>query len=431
MKSTRFGLSSLVASTLVFGSLGVSGFVGSVATFADDRGAPVRKAPKAVNLDNAIDTATIVRTSAAKVSRLAKSQLLGAHLSKDGMLTGRLNISDSVSGAHVAAENLQVKFVQRGSIISDAKPGPGGVFQVAGLTPGVYSMIASGADGFFISTVVVYAYEVNADVEAGSAIVDPLQIDATVVHPSNAGVIAKLIQRSTNPRLTKPISSASRKQVVQASREENADETPAPLQTPVLKVGNDGRVVIAIDEVNPATGERTPAKGATAYLVQRGAVRGQFQVDQDGSFNAKDITPGQYSFLILTNSATPWISAMGVIVEKDNGNTGTVSTSGRLNVQQVKGTKLQGAAPTFTPAPGGDTSGTADPGTGTGNNDDRLAGGAFMGGGGGGGGFGGGGFGGGFGGLAGLAGIGGLAAGLVALGQNNDNNNTPASPLTP
>src|SRR5947207_2874303 len=102
MRRERFGVSSLLASTLVVGSLGIC----AVTATADDRGAPARQPrQKAVQVDKAVDSTVASKGVIANVSTRAKSQLLGAHLSKDGMLTGRLNVSDSLSGAHVAAEN--------------------------------------------------------------------------------------------------------------------------------------------------------------------------------------------------------------------------------------------------------------------------------------------------------------------------------------
>lgn len=409
MKTMRLSLSSLLSGALVFGSLGISGFVGTVTALADDQTAVQRP----TNAIDALDAGQFTETtnspvSVIKVSKSAGSQVLGARLSKDGMLSGRLNVSDSISGAHVPAENLGVRFIQRGSVISQAKPGPGGVFQVDGLAPGVYSMIASGPDGLYASALVIYPYE-NPEVTAGSSPAQPLQIDATVVHPSNVELVTKLIMKAAG---TQPMPSTSpapaRRHISQVALRNEADMAPAPLQTPVLSMAADGQVSIRINDVDGVTGERTLAVGSSIYLIQRGAVRSKSTVDANGTFNARGTAPGQYSLLALSPNGKSF-AAIGVIVETAAPNAGTVQKSGRLVVQQVKAaSRQQGSSVDMMPT--SDFNPPADPNA----PQQQVVDGGGTGGVGRGGGAGGGG-GGGLGGLAALAGL----AGLAGLSNNS------------
>jgi hypothetical protein len=447
MKRMQFTLSSLLAGALVFGSLGISGFVGAVSTMARDNprsSAPA--APKVVVPENDIDalnpvqvaespvaaeanvTARLIKKTAADTAdRGFAKQKLGVRLSKDGLLTGRLNLADSVTGAHVAAETLTVKFVQRGSVITEVKPGPGGVFQADGLTPGVFSLIASGPDGFFASGLTIYPYIEAPQGAPAASIQDALQIDATVVHPANVSLVKKLIRdRSGSPR-----ADAQRRAEVMQAGSRRAIGDVAPLHTPVLTVGSDGHVLTRINDLDGATRERSLAVGATVFLIQRGAVRGQYKVAQDGSFYAPGIVAGQYTLLALSQRSRLSFAAIGVIVEDGSRTSGTVNLkSSRLNVLQAKRSALQaGDGGDIDMIPVEDFQSTAEPAAADGNDPAAGFGGGGFGGGGGGvfGGGGGGGFG-----ALGALGLGGGIAGLAAaLSHRNNNNDNPKSPAAP
>ena len=442
MNRKQSTISSLIAVALVFGSLGVSGFVGAVGSLAKDDDLKAALPPKAVERDNDVAptapapsqdipvstppeiTPIVTESLIARADNVVTTEKydlqitrhkLGVHLSKDGLLTGRLNVSDSITRAQIPAENLNIKFVQRGSIVAQVKPGPGGVFQANGLTPGVYSLIASGSDGFFGCGVKIYGFVDTPENE----IQDSLQIDMTVVHPSNAQVVQKLIRdRSVGPKMV----ASRRTQTAQVSYY-RAQEGSAPLNTPVLAVGADGKVNTRINDLDAATQERLLAVGATVYLVQRGAVRGRYQVTEDGSFYAPDLVGGHYSLVALSRRSHASFAAIGVVVETGAPATGTVNgNSSRLSVKPVKGAKLQGGSD-IDMMPTSDFDSTEDPSA-TAQQDQS---GGFGGGAGGGAGGGGGGFGGGGLGLA--AGAAGLAAGVAALANNRHNN--PASPAGP
>ena len=421
MKRPQSMISNLITGALVFGSLGISGLIGAVTTFADE-GAQATPAADLVETQIPAPLAPPVSQSLlARANRSSRDtdlgvsrQRLGVRLSKDGMISGRLNVSDSITGAHVSAEKLNIKFVQRGSVVVEVKPGVGGVFHTSGLNPGVYSMIASGSDGFFACGVIVSAYAGEAEAASTSS----LQIDASVVHPSNVAVARKLITSRVASSGKSP--AQRRTQVSAAGLSRSVDDAP-PLHTPVLTVGADGKVLTRINELDEATAERRPAAGGTVYLIQRGVVRGRYQVADDGSFYAPGIVGGQYSLVATSQRSRSAFAAIGVIIEEAGSSTGTVKNgSSRISVQPAKVTKLQGGSD-IDMVPSTDFDSTDDPANTT--QDQQAGGGGFGSGGGGGGGFGGGGGGLGLGGLAAI----GAAAGIAAAIANNKNNNA-ASP---
>lgn len=67
-------------------------------------------------------------------------------LRADGMLAGRVTQIDS-EGNLEAVQLVDVMFIQGGRVIVRAKPDEAGMFEVAGLTPGVFSMVITGKAG--------------------------------------------------------------------------------------------------------------------------------------------------------------------------------------------------------------------------------------------------------------------------------------------
>lgn len=88
--------------------------------------------------------------------KVPASHITAVHLQVDGNLKGRLNTVDS-SGKPSPTQG-KVSFLQNGQVIAAVQADVGGVFQVPGLKPGVYSVIASGPEGFAAMTVQVLPF---------------------------------------------------------------------------------------------------------------------------------------------------------------------------------------------------------------------------------------------------------------------------------
>lgn len=70
-----------------------------------------------------------------------------AQLGADGSLSGLVTLIDAVTGAERPIRDLTAYFIADGRVISSASIEPGGEFNVMGLTPGLYSVVAAGNDG--------------------------------------------------------------------------------------------------------------------------------------------------------------------------------------------------------------------------------------------------------------------------------------------
>ena len=109
------------------------------------------------------------------------------YLRVDGNLAGRVSILDA-SGNRVPAR-AHVSFLQSAQTVRAADSDEQGRFQVAGLEPGVFSVIASGPDGFAAASVQVLPYAQDAPKEQ-------LTLNLTLVPASEADSLSALLADS-------------------------------------------------------------------------------------------------------------------------------------------------------------------------------------------------------------------------------------------
>jgi hypothetical protein len=112
------------------------------------------------------------------------------YLRVDGNLAGRVSILDS-AGKRLPAK-AHVSFIQRGKTLSAVDTNERGQFQVHGLQAGVYSVIASGPDGFAVIAAQVLP-------PAGDAPRDQLLLDLTLVPSDDADALSKLLAQTEPP----------------------------------------------------------------------------------------------------------------------------------------------------------------------------------------------------------------------------------------
>jgi len=109
------------------------------------------------------------------------------YLRVDGNLAGRVSILDP-SGKRVPAK-AHVSFLQGGQTVRAADVDEQGRFQVAGLEPGVFSVIASGPDGFAAASVQILAYAQDAPKEQ-------LTLNLTLVPAGEADSLSALLAQT-------------------------------------------------------------------------------------------------------------------------------------------------------------------------------------------------------------------------------------------
>ena len=117
----------------------------------------------------------------------AQSGSTVVYLRVDGNLAGRVSILDA-SGNRAPAR-AHVAFLQSGQTVRAADSDEQGRFQVAGLEPGVYSVIASGPDGFAAASVQVLAYAQDVPKEQ-------LTLNLTLVPAGEADSLSALLAQT-------------------------------------------------------------------------------------------------------------------------------------------------------------------------------------------------------------------------------------------
>lgn len=216
----------------------------------------------------------------------------GVRLSSDGLLPGRLNLVDPVSGVRKPTKNLTISFLQQGKVIAQVKPGVSGVFQVKDLPTGVYSMVATGTDGFVAMAVLV----LPALTKPAEALTndDPLQIDVDIVHPVNVPLVRMMIRERLYPSGAVAATSAKTTTIDSLMKERGK-----PLRTPTVKLTADGSLRTRFNWISPDAAGRTPANDSVAYLIRDGVIAAKSEVGADGlgRFTGA-IAPGSYSLLV-------------------------------------------------------------------------------------------------------------------------------------
>lgn len=217
----------------------------------------------------------------------------GVRLSSDGLLPGRLNVVDPETGVRKPTKSLTVSFLQGGKVIAQVKPGVSGIFQVKDLQPGIYSMIATGADAFLAMAVLVLpplAKPSEVLVED-----DPLQIDIDAVHPVNVPLIRMMIRERLYPAGT-----AASPATKAATAERWLKERGKPLRTPTVKLDADGSLGTRFNWISADGSGRTPATEAVAYLIRDGVIASKSEVTTDGLGRfTGTISPGSYALMVV------------------------------------------------------------------------------------------------------------------------------------
>jgi len=251
----------------------------------------------------------------------AQPKAFGVRLASDGLLPGRLNILESDTGNRKPATKLTINFLKQGKIVAQVKPGVAGVFQVKDLVPGVYSMVATGQDGFFASTILVLPTLDPKSAEA--AIEDPstLQIDADVIHPASVPIVRMMIRERLFPSASAAVPPAKA-----LTEEAFAKHRGRPLTTPIL-LASGGTLKARLNWVNTDAVTRSPAEDTVAYLIRDGVIAAKSEIDAQGICRFTGVTAGSYALLVAPQptSASPaptdspnrlrrGYAAMGVIV---------------------------------------------------------------------------------------------------------------------
>jgi hypothetical protein len=118
------------------------------------------------------------------------------HLRVDGNLFGRISLFASTG--NLVPAKATIHFVQNGHEVFTTQSDERGNFQAVGLRPGVYSVIAMGADGFTAFSVLVLPYD-PAIPE------DELLLQGTLIPPADMALLTQMFSATPVPVTTPPM----------------------------------------------------------------------------------------------------------------------------------------------------------------------------------------------------------------------------------
>ena len=325
-----------------------------------------------------------IQSDVSPMEMVGHDQVVG--LQSDGTLQGRIS-KFGVDGVTEPASLLEIRFMQFGGVAAITIPGDDGSFTVSGLTPGMYSMIAEGPDGY-----VAWSTYVTNDPAAGG-------ID-TVVIP-----IEDLALGVANPNLlTAP----------ESSPEPAFNELSIPITSGPVVLDADGKLRGTFrNPINPIMTD------LTVVFVHDGAIVDSTRVAQNGYFESGVLNPGVYSVIGRGGSGS---IAFSVEVAANPAAANVDLKSKYVPVAYYpEGLQINGLIVPNSPPLPEMIEGCCEEPIAIGGIGGIGGVGAIGGGGGGGGAFGGGG----------LLGLAGLGLGIAAIVDNGDDNQIPNRPSSP
>lgn len=245
-------------------------------------------------------------------------------LTRDGLIPGRLNLLDPVTGDVRPMTNVTITMLQHGEVKATAKPGVGGVFQISGLKPGLYSLVGAGEDGYIAYGVQIMPFDDPAEpvpeapVRAArlirsqgagisatpvSQIVEELlDIDSLAIPRRDFGAVLQLV-RSYVPASLTNAHAGEIPEIAKpgADTDEALPEMNDPPSTCIKKhwveIRPDGTLVGRMHRIHPETGKPTRIRRLNVFLVRDNTVVAQSPVNELGLFSFKGVSPGAYSFV--------------------------------------------------------------------------------------------------------------------------------------
>ncbi len=235
-------------------------------------------------------------------------------LSADGFLPGRLNVLDPQTGSVIPASDMTITFLRNGEVASETRPGVDGVFQVANLQPGVYSVVGSGPAGYIAYGLEVMGYGTALEPEIPPGIVDPsqvalyqevrdgLMIDSLAIPASDLPAVAGLLRANLPANLFSsndagPTVDTAPGAPLPADNSPQSLAASSDLRRHQVLIRADGSIAGRMRRIHPRTGQPTRIRRLNVFLVQNNTVVGRAQVDEQGVFSIPNVRPGMYSFV--------------------------------------------------------------------------------------------------------------------------------------
>lgn len=229
------------------------------------------------------------------------SEEFRAVINSEGLLTGRFRVLDPVSGTPRTVSDLDLLLIQAGRIFRRVDRAVDGVFQVDGVVPGVYSVIASSPEGYTSFGIQVVAAGDDETVETADG---QLAIDAFLVSrqdfPAVYEVFKRFAQDAGNQSASVRPSGRERQYVSILDDDQPLAGQDTALRQPTLLLDDKGNGFGSVVTLDPNSGSALPVAGATVAVIRNGVVTQQPVTEYNGGFKVTGLSPGIYSLAIAT-----------------------------------------------------------------------------------------------------------------------------------
>ena len=242
------------------------------------------------------------------------SDTLRAHwitTNDEGNLTGRISAIEPSQSVTVPIEQLNVSLLKKGEKIRTSTTDDDGKFLLEDVQPGVYTLVASGQNGFLAYGVNVLpklelfdALEKNTQLDPrekkafyvshfklpqDAVIAEELQIDAAAVPPEFS-----TLQRISRNYLPSATALNIGRDLNDAKAISKATDIKGGFKYPLT---DDGKLEGRIQPI--ATDDGKPAKlsDMNIFLIQDDVEAARVTVEENGKFEIEDIEPGVYSLI--------------------------------------------------------------------------------------------------------------------------------------
>lgn len=178
------------------------------------------------------------------------------------------------------AERTTVRLVRNGRIVQARRVGVGGVAQISEVTPGAYSVFATGSEGFAAFGVYLGDGAFSASSSVG------------LVPRQDMGPVLEAIQNFTRNSSPTPADAAN------AGGANVAKDLDRVTEHGDFELHADGSVKGQVVKAGPRSEPKQALPGMQVSFIRDGVVVANGTTDQDGQFSIPGIEPGIYSFVV-------------------------------------------------------------------------------------------------------------------------------------
>ena len=239
----------------------------------------------------------------------------------DGDIEGR--ISTLEMNSTIPLEQLEVSLVKDGNKLYTQTTNADGLFSFSDVTPDIYTLIASGNNGFMAYGIEVVprpddgvldldfgkretakkAFYTRLGLPAGAIVQDDLQIDAAAIPPTF----------KTMQQLTRTFLQGAGVFAVDVKAIGNAEEVSGGFK---YTLSDDGSFKGKLQPIGTKDGEAQSLSDMNIFLIQNDNEIGRVPVEENGTFELKDVDPGIYAIVAAGKDGFAALS-MELVASKD------------------------------------------------------------------------------------------------------------------